>query len=276
MRRPEAGLLRIATRRFVAILILYALPFAAGCSKSTGGSADVSVLGDLDAEIEYALTAESSGAVRFVDTITLCEAPGQAAALIVNGERLVYLPFPPGSLLPEAESFIRYHELGHHYADHLHRFDVGFFSEFEADAYATRVLYELEGAATVEQAIAYVAQNGVVDASHPFPDERANYMDDVLAALELGLPTPPPPVSPDPPITVGQLEIANLISPLTELVIDGVPEPTPLLFGECRSLFLPPGTVSIEWVELDPATQNPTGNTTDGGSAQIVVGEITL
>ena len=248
-----------------------ALACLLGCSESTGGGQNTP---SSISEVDYALTAEADGLVDFVDTLPTCFTPGGATALVLNGQPTVYWPISPGTLSPAVEDFIRYHELGHHYADHLRTSIVGFFSEYEADGYATRVLYELSGPMAVEEAIDYVEVFAIGNATHRTGAMRASYMEDVLAALETGNPSPPPPVGADPPETIGQLDVVNEVYTLAQLVIDGTAESTSVPFGDCRSRLLDPGTVTIEWNELDPGNGQPTGATTQT-TATIVVGEIT-
>jgi hypothetical protein len=210
-------------RSFVFLLLLQAF---LGCDGGGGGGGPV-----LPATTSCTLTAIAqeqayvdsggAGAVQVVPDPT----SDDFYAYVINGQRYVILPGWAGSVPPEVFDFFLYHEFGHHFAGHHARYGAQGckVAEYEADAFATRVMHAKVGAGPIASVTSWFAANGNQgDQTHRSKSERILYIEEVLAAAQsLGAPCPEVPATDCPNSAQGWLWLANPAPEVVQVYANG-------------------------------------------------------
>jgi hypothetical protein len=183
-----------------ATLLLATQACTGGSSSGTGGDGHSTACGpglaNLSDELAYAVNY-GYGQVLIVNDPTLQDT-GNAS--LVNHQFIIrFNESILAALPPPVAAFMRYHEFGHMYLEHIPCLADCKYVEYQADAYAARVLFQTEGAPAVQLVAQYWASSGSPgDQSHRTGAERAAYILEVLTVLQAGqsqtAPEPPWPV----------------------------------------------------------------------------------
>jgi len=243
-------------RKYNWRLAALVLVLATSCSSGT----DSLELGALDQEIAY---AQSSGHNQVVVSSLAIQNVG--VALTINGERQIVLNPSFLGQPPLVQTFFRYHELGHHYFDH--RVPGGCqYHEYEADAFAIRVMARSEGENAARSVIAWfqslTAQAPsicIANSSHPACTARAAYMESVLAAvLPVIAGSSGADSVPAIPVAAGsctgpqtaQILAINTTSLVLEVGINGGLTGAVLQPGQCALIPVTPGSYVVDLVGI--------------------------
>ena len=178
-------------------------------------------LADLGAELSYALN-DGYGHLLIISDPSLQDSGNSS---IVNHQQIVRFnenilaTFPP-----EVASFMRYHEFGHMYLEHIQCMVPCMHAEYQADGYAARVLYQVAGAAPVQSVAQYFQlywNQG--DQTHRSGPQRSAYVLEVLNSLlgGHGEVAPAPPVPPCSRQTTGTLALYNYSQEAIYIYLNG-------------------------------------------------------
>lgn len=202
----------------------------------------VAGLGNLATEVNYVQTTGNGN----VTIITDASAMDFQATLGAGGQQLIIQP--TGPVLDEVRTWFIYHEFAHHYLNHLATApDPTWGKEFAADAFATRVMFQLNGSGDLGVVRNYFQTSGSQgDPTHAPHSLRATYLDDVLAAVQSN-PTnvPTPPVNSGMTIQNGAIQVFNnsVLEGLA-ISINGIPQGI-LQLGQFGTTPLPPGQYQV-------------------------------
>lgn len=200
-----------------------------------------------------------------------------AFAYIINSQKFIFLPPTLSLQPPEVQGFFLFHEFGHHFGGHHARYGAMSckVAEYEADAFATRVLYSKAGAGALDVVTDWFATFGNQgDATHRTKTERVLYIQQVLASAQtVGAPCPEIPATDcvNPPL--GTLWLANPALEPVQVLANGQ-----LLgivgIGQKGVFALPTGPV---FVEVWGTFFHPFFGFTfyDSGTVPILNGEVT-